>query len=128
MYLWIERFFEVQLKGYQRVILGGLCLSILIVLIPPLYGEGFETINNLLREDYLAAIGTSVFIKDFDQTWTAIFLLLGLVFNNANRTSPAEAHLESDLRPHHQLKPLTCNSGKSSMAKHHQNRCGFFAE
>ena len=87
MYLWIERFFEVQLKGYQRVILGGLCLSILIVLIPPLYGEGFETINNLLREDYLAAIGTSVFIKDFDQTWTVIFLLLGLVFFKVIATS-----------------------------------------
>jgi len=87
MYLWIERFFEVQLKGYQRVFFGGVCLSILVVLIPPLYGEGFETINNLLREDYLAAIGTSVFIKDFDQTWTVIFLLLGLVFFKVIATS-----------------------------------------
>ena len=87
MYLWIERFFEVRLEGYQRVLFGGICLSILIVLIPPLYGEGFETINNLLREDYIAAIGTSLFIEDFDQTWTVIFLLLGLVFFKVIATS-----------------------------------------
>ena len=87
MYLWIERFFEVRLEGYQRVLFGGICLSILIVLIPPLYGEGFETINNLLREDYIAAIGSSLFIEDFDQTWTVIFLLLGLVFFKVIATS-----------------------------------------
>ena len=87
IYLWIEHFFEVQLEGYQRVLFGGICLSILIVLIPPLYGEGFETINNLLREDYIAAIGTSIFIEDFDQTWTVIFLLLGLVFFKVIATS-----------------------------------------
>lgn len=87
MYLWIERFFEVRLKGYQRLLFGGVCLSILIVLIPPLYGEGFETINNLLREDYIAAIGTSFLIQDFDHTWTVIFLLLGLVFFKVIATS-----------------------------------------
>jgi CIC family chloride channel protein len=56
-------------------------------LIPPLYGEGFETINNLLREDYIAAIGTSFLIQDFDHTWTVIFLLLGLVFFKVIATS-----------------------------------------
>ena len=87
VYLWIEHFFEVRLKGYQRLLFGGVCLSILIVLIPPLYGEGFETINNLLREDYIAAIGTSFLIQDFDHTWTVIFLLLGLVFFKVIATS-----------------------------------------
>ena len=87
IYLWFERFFEVQLKGYQRIVFGGICLSILVVAIPPLYGEGFETINNLLREDYISAIGTSFIIQNFDQTWTVIFLLLGLVFFKVIATS-----------------------------------------
>ena len=87
VYLWIEHFFEVRLKGYERLLFGGVCLSILIVLIPPLYGEGFETINNLLRENYIAAIGTSFLIQDFDHTWTVIFLLLGLVFFKVIATS-----------------------------------------
>ncbi|MDG2491325.1 MAG: chloride channel protein [Flavobacteriaceae bacterium] len=87
VYLWIERFFETKLKGYQKILLGGICLSILIVLIPPLYGEGFETINNLLREDYTSAIGTSFLVDDFDQTWTVIFLLLGLVVFKVIATS-----------------------------------------
>jgi CIC family chloride channel protein len=87
IYLWIERFFEVQLKGYQRLLFGGIFLSVLIVAIPPLYGEGFETINNLLREDYSAAIGTSFLIEEFDHTWTVIFLLLGMAFFKVIATS-----------------------------------------
>tara|TARA_B100000767_G_scaffold275688_1_gene314315 strand:- start:610 stop:2403 length:1794 start_codon:yes stop_codon:yes gene_type:complete len=87
VYLWIEQFFELKLKGFQRVLIGGLLLSLLIVAIPPLYGEGFTTINNLLREDYSAAIGTSFLIQDFDQTWIVIFLLIGLVVFKVIATS-----------------------------------------
>ena len=87
VYLWIEQFFEVKLKGFQRILIGGLLLSLLIVAIPPLYGEGFATINNLLREDYSTAIGTSFLIQDFDQTWTVILLLIGLVVFKVIATS-----------------------------------------
>ena len=87
VYLWIEQFFEAKLKGFQRILVGGFLLSLLIVAIPPLYGEGFTTINNLLREDYNAAIGTSFLIQDFDQTWTIIFLLIGLVIFKVIATS-----------------------------------------
>lgn len=87
VYLWFEQFFEVKLKGFQRILIGGLLLSLLIVAIPPLYGEGFATINNLLREDYSTAIGTSFLIQDFDQTWTVILLLIGLVVFKVIATS-----------------------------------------
>ena len=39
-----------KLKGpYQKLLLGGLMLSILIFLFPPLYGEGYDTIELLLN-------------------------------------------------------------------------------
>ena len=39
-----------KLKGpYQKLALGGIMLSILIFLFPPLYGEGYDTINLLLN-------------------------------------------------------------------------------
>lgn len=39
-----------KLKGpYQKLALGGVMLSILIFLFPPLYGEGYDTIELLLN-------------------------------------------------------------------------------
>ncbi len=39
-----------KLKGpYQKLALGGVMLSVLIFLFPPLYGEGYDTINLLLN-------------------------------------------------------------------------------
>jgi len=39
-----------KLKGpYQKLALGGIMLSILIFLFPPLYGEGYDTIELLLN-------------------------------------------------------------------------------
>ena len=78
-YLRIAQFFENLKNKVHRLLIGGFGIGILVYLIPPLYGEGFETINNLLTENYIEALGTNVFQKFMDNIWVVIGLLGGLV-------------------------------------------------
>ncbi|PRX52146.1 chloride channel protein [Salegentibacter salegens] len=72
---------------FYRLLIGGLGLGILIYLIPPLYGEGYNVINNLLAEDYLEALGTNFFNDYLDNIWIVIILLAGLVIFKILATS-----------------------------------------
>ena len=44
----IEKFFKRFQNPYVRLLIGGGVLSVLIFLFPPLYGEGYETIKQLI--------------------------------------------------------------------------------
>ena len=45
----IERQFKKLSSPYVKLLIGGSVLSVLIFLFPPLYGEGYETINHLIN-------------------------------------------------------------------------------
>jgi len=72
---------------FYRLLIGGLGLGVLIYFIPPLYGEGYNVINNLLAEDYLDALGTNLFNDYLDNIWVVITLLAGLVIFKIIATS-----------------------------------------
>ncbi|WP_439882852.1 chloride channel protein [Pontibacter sp. MBLB2868] len=68
MALRVEEVFEgYQNRVYQRAIIGGILLGLLIMLFPPLFGEGYDSIrllegNNaqkLLQDSWLAFFGTN---------------------------------------------------------------------
>ena len=44
----LEKFFKRFKSPYTRLLIGASALSVLIFLFPPLYGEGYETINLLI--------------------------------------------------------------------------------
>ena len=46
---WIENIFRRYTSPYSKFLLGGIMLSVLIFLFPPLYGEGYDTITLLLN-------------------------------------------------------------------------------
>lgn len=46
-----------------KIIVGGLTLSLLIFLFPPLYGEGYDVIRQLINGDNLSALHNSPFEK-----------------------------------------------------------------
>ena len=46
---WIENIFRKYESPYTRFVIGGVMLSVLIFLFPPLYGEGYDTITLLLN-------------------------------------------------------------------------------
>ncbi len=64
---------------FIRLLISGLSLGVLIFFIPPLYGEGYSVINNLLQENYIQALGTNLFNAYLDNIWVVITLLAGLV-------------------------------------------------
>jgi CIC family chloride channel protein len=62
------------------LLVGGVLLGILIYFIPPLYGEGFEVINNLIAGNPEKALENNFLKMDLSNTWIVIALLAGLVF------------------------------------------------
>jgi len=57
----VKGFFYKIKHPYTKVIVGGLLLGVLVFLFPTLYGEGYITIKNLLKGDYLVVINNSIF-------------------------------------------------------------------
>lgn len=70
-----------------RLLTCGLLLGIIIFFIPPLYGEGYSVVNNLLQENYLEALGSNLFNAYLDNIWVVILLLTGLVLFKIVATS-----------------------------------------
>lgn len=79
IYFKIANLFKKIDSPFRRLVVGGIGLGILIFLIPPLYGEGYDIINSLLQENYIDALGTSFFNDYLDNIWVVIALLAGLV-------------------------------------------------
>ncbi|WP_375237835.1 chloride channel protein [Aurantibacter sp.] len=78
MYFFILKQFEIFRTSFQKLLVGGLAIGIMLYFIPPLYGEGFSFINNLLAENHLKALGTTPFDAYTDQIWIVIALLIGI--------------------------------------------------
>lgn len=79
IYFRINKFFSKITSSLNRLLIGGFSLGVLIFLIPPLYGEGYDVINNLLQENYINALGKNVFEDYMENIWVVIGLLAGLV-------------------------------------------------
>jgi len=73
----VKGFFYKIKHPYTKVITGGLMLGALVFLFPTLYGEGYITIKNLLRGDYLTVINNSIF-SDY-KTIPALVILFTVV-------------------------------------------------
>lgn len=87
VYFKISNFFKRFGSPWKRLLIGGTALGVLIYFIPPLYGEGYGVINNLLAENYLRALGDSFFSEFLDNIWVVIAMLGGLVLFKIVATS-----------------------------------------
>jgi len=74
----ITNFFKQFDNRALRLLIGGLAIGTMLYFIPPLYGEGYGLMNNLLKGDHLAAIGNTPFDLDLSNIWIVIGLLLGI--------------------------------------------------
>lgn len=79
MYALIQEFFEKIASPTKRLLIGGIGLGILIYFIPPLYGEGYEIINNLVQGNPAAALENNFFNLELSSIWVVVMLLAGLV-------------------------------------------------
>ncbi len=78
-YTRIQNFFDKISSPVHRLLLGGVAIGILLFFVPPLYGEGFDTMNNLVKGNTNAVLGNNIFNLNLDNTWVVIILLAGLV-------------------------------------------------
>lgn len=87
VYFKVNEIFKKIDSPMKRLLFGGIGLGILVFMIPPLYGEGYNVINNLLTENYIKALGTNLFNAYLDNIWVVIALLAGLVMFKIIATS-----------------------------------------
>lgn len=81
IYSWLGKFFENNLRNkYARLLVGGLGLGCLIYLMPPLYGDGYGTMNSLLAGDYASVVDFGWTAGWGDNPWMAVVLLLVLLY------------------------------------------------
>ncbi|MFV0418427.1 MAG: chloride channel protein [Dysgonomonas sp.] len=76
----IEDIFR-KLSYWQKYALGASILSVLIFLMPPLYGEGYDTINALIggSKDYGHLLDNSLFFQFKDHRWMIILFMGGVL-------------------------------------------------
>lgn len=83
IYFGITAFFNRFKSPKHKLIFGGLTIGIMLFFIPPLYGEGFGFINNLMLGNDIAALGNTPFDKHLDNIWIVIGLLFGITIFKA---------------------------------------------
>ncbi len=78
IYFGILSFFNRFKTSRQKLIFGGLAIGIMLYFIPPLYGEGFGFINDLLQGNTSGALGKTPFDAYIDNIWVVVVLLIGI--------------------------------------------------
>jgi len=76
----IEGFFRKIQSPWKKLLLGGTVLSVLIFFFPPLYGEGYDTIEALINGETASVLDRTFFQPYGDQAWVLILYLSLIVF------------------------------------------------
>ncbi len=70
-----------------KIAIGGMILATLIFFLPPLYGEGYGTINNLLDGDYSKIVDGTFFYVDRDNIWFIACFIGAIILTKVFATS-----------------------------------------
>ena len=65
----MESLFGKMKQTWMKVLAGGSLLALLIFLFPPLFGEGYDAINNLLNGDTSSIVNGTLFYVDRHEAW-----------------------------------------------------------
>ena len=85
--IWTESLFRKLDKFWKKFIFGGAVLSILIFLLPPLYGEGYDTIASLLGKENDKILDGSFFYSIKDSYWGIVIFCVLIILFKAFATS-----------------------------------------
>ncbi len=75
VYNYISEFFEKVDGTWKRLLIAGGLLSVIIFLLPPLYGEGYEVVNSSLRGDVFQLFNGTLY-----ESWQNNIFLIVLAF------------------------------------------------
>lgn len=83
----MEKFFRSLGAQWKKIAVGGGILALLVFLFPPLYGEGYTSIINLLGGQTSSIVNSSIFYNDRDQVWWILGFIAALVLLKSFATS-----------------------------------------
>ena len=83
----IEQVFGRLGNPWLKFIVGGVVLSTLIFLFPPLYGEGYGPINSLLNGNYTQIFDGSIFYGYRNEVWMVILFIALIILTKVFATS-----------------------------------------
>lgn len=83
----MESFFRKINKQWLKIITGGVVIAVLVFIFPPLYGEGYGAINNLLDGDVSAIVNGTLFYIDRDNIWFLALFIAAIALTKAFATS-----------------------------------------
>jgi len=83
----MESMFKKLHKQWIRIITGGVIIAVLVVLFPPLYGEGYGAINHLLEGDVSSMLNGTFFYVDRDNVWFLVLFIAAITLMKAFATS-----------------------------------------
>ncbi len=86
MFMMESMFGKLKYKSV-KIIIGGLILASLIFVFPPLYGEGYGAINDLLNGDVSKVVDGTFFYVDRDNVWFLILFIAAIALTKAFATS-----------------------------------------
>jgi chloride channel protein, CIC family len=86
MFMQIDGWFEKMKRPYMKACVGGIVLAVLIFIFPPLFGEGYASINTLSRLHPEVLLNNSVFKTFSDNEWLVLLFLGTIVFAKAVAT------------------------------------------
>lgn len=78
VYFRLSKFFDRIKSMYPKAIVGGLMLGVLLFLMPPLYGEGYETVNALINGHGSTVLNNSLFSDLSDNFWAVTIFLIAV--------------------------------------------------
>ncbi len=85
--IWMEGIFGRISKRWLKISFGGALMALLIFVFPPLYGEGYGAINNLLEGDPQAVVNGTFFYVDRDNVWFIALFIAAVLLMKAFATS-----------------------------------------
>jgi len=82
-YFVVSNFFERFSNPITKILIGGGAMGALLVLFPPLYGEGSDSINNLILGNYSALLENSPLSGFQENLFLALLFLVAVVLVKA---------------------------------------------
>lgn len=83
----VSRIFANIKRQTSRIAIGGLAIGLLLFLFPPLYGEGYTTINHLIQGNPVGVLENSQLEGITDNIWVILGFLALVIFFKAFATS-----------------------------------------
>ncbi|WP_246223010.1 chloride channel protein [Draconibacterium halophilum] len=77
--MFLEKRFAAINNWFVRVVIGAVSLGILIFIFPPLWGEGYESINSVFNNQGADLLNNSMFFQWKDNPYVILLVLAGIL-------------------------------------------------